>query len=248
MEAANLGAYAAPLPDEMLDEALELLGQGPVVRPVGHRLGAGRLRVRERWPGGGDSVGIPTWFYGHEPPNAFAVAHREVLRQRHPRGRPAGPLATRAWSSCRAPPAPSRRSSTTRRPNYYESRGEPDPDGAGRPRPLDRRLPTWPLLQALAEGGPWRPGSPWSTRSTRHPRRSSLRQGPCGAARSVPVRVVSVPFRAPGAAPGSALVRPGRRPLAGWDRPHGVRGGGGHRGSWTLPQQITLDLPGARPR
>ena len=25
-----------------------------------------------RWPGGTDSLGVPTWFYGHEPPNAFA--------------------------------------------------------------------------------------------------------------------------------------------------------------------------------
>ncbi|WP_317452889.1 molybdopterin dinucleotide binding domain-containing protein, partial [Streptomyces sp. CBMA29] len=28
--------------------------------------------VRDRWPDGGPSYGLPTWFYGHEPPNAFA--------------------------------------------------------------------------------------------------------------------------------------------------------------------------------
>jgi len=28
--------------------------------------------VRRRWPDGQRSLGIPTWHYGHEPPNAFA--------------------------------------------------------------------------------------------------------------------------------------------------------------------------------
>ena len=30
--------------------------------------------MRARWPDGSESTGIPTWFYGHEPPNAFASA------------------------------------------------------------------------------------------------------------------------------------------------------------------------------
>ena len=27
----------------------------------------------DRWPEGGTSLGIPTWHYGHEPPNPFAT-------------------------------------------------------------------------------------------------------------------------------------------------------------------------------
>jgi predicted Rossmann-fold nucleotide-binding protein len=72
MEAANLGALAPS--DEALDDALARLGEvASFRRDVGAwaRLGfavrdgfarAPRLR----------SLGIPTWFYGHEPPNVFA--------------------------------------------------------------------------------------------------------------------------------------------------------------------------------
>ena len=30
-------------------------------------------QVLTEYPGGADSLGIPTWFYGHEPPNMFAT-------------------------------------------------------------------------------------------------------------------------------------------------------------------------------
>jgi hypothetical protein len=30
------------------------------------------MAVRERFAPGRDSLGVPTWFYGHEPPNVFA--------------------------------------------------------------------------------------------------------------------------------------------------------------------------------
>ena len=32
------------------------------------------FEVLDRWPQGRDSLGIPTWHYGHEPPNAFATS------------------------------------------------------------------------------------------------------------------------------------------------------------------------------
>lgn len=75
MEAANLGAWA---PDErVLDEALDAVAQvpdfapdiGAWVRPVlDLRTGEGR----PQGPRQVNSLGIPTWYYGHEPPNAFA--------------------------------------------------------------------------------------------------------------------------------------------------------------------------------
>jgi predicted Rossmann-fold nucleotide-binding protein len=30
--------------------------------------------VRDRFPRGSESLGVPTWHYGHEPPNAFATS------------------------------------------------------------------------------------------------------------------------------------------------------------------------------
>ena len=72
MEAANLGALAPSA--EALDDALAGLGAVVSFRPdVGAwaRLG---FAVRDGlpMPPRPRSLGIPTWFYGHEPPNVFA--------------------------------------------------------------------------------------------------------------------------------------------------------------------------------
>jgi len=81
MEAANLGAYLSGHDDDALDQALALLAEVPSFRPASSRAGSidawantARL-VRRTWPAdqSGHSVGIPTWFYGHEPPNLFAT-------------------------------------------------------------------------------------------------------------------------------------------------------------------------------
>lgn len=157
MEAANLGAWA---PDEqVLEHALAAVAQVPDfapdvaawVRPVldlrtGEDRPAGPRRVR--------SLGIPTWYYGHEPPNAFAQliakffsnALREDLLLAHSRDGlvvlpgAAGTVQEVFQMATRL---------------YYEV------DTGGRsPAPLvlvgrehwTRRLPVWPLLQALGRG------------------------------------------------------------------------------------------------
>jgi len=76
MEAANLGAYLAGYPAPVIDEACALLAEVPSFRPSVDAWGRQAFAVRERWPvddAGIVSLGIPTWFYGHEPPNAFAT-------------------------------------------------------------------------------------------------------------------------------------------------------------------------------
>lgn len=139
MEAANLGAYLAPAPDEALVEALELLAKAPSFTPSVSDWARAAFAVRERWPGAGDSVGIPTWFYGHEPPNACSTTSRSTSRT--PPGRTGcWPGPTRAWSSCPARRAPSRRSSTAPR-RTTTGRGASRPDGPGRPHALDRAPP-----------------------------------------------------------------------------------------------------------
>ena len=73
MEAANLGAVA---PDEAaLAAALTRLGGIPSFEPDVTAWARLALEVRDglgRCPGPVRSLGIPTWFYGHEPPNVFA--------------------------------------------------------------------------------------------------------------------------------------------------------------------------------
>jgi len=76
MEAANFGAWMAAHPIEALDEALTVLAGAATFEPVGEWLDAG-FEVRARWPqpepATGSSLGVPTWHYGHEPPNVFGT-------------------------------------------------------------------------------------------------------------------------------------------------------------------------------
>lgn len=151
MEAANLGAYAAPHTDEMLDEALELLAKAPSFIPSISDWAGAALEVRGRWPGGGDSVGIPTWFYGHEPPNAFAG---HIAKYFANATREDGLLARCNAGVIFLPGAAGtvQEIFDNATPNYYESRGEPTPMVLVNRTHWTERLPTWPLLQSLAAG------------------------------------------------------------------------------------------------
>ena len=73
MEAANLGAWLAPHADDALDAAVAELKKAPAHDDVNYLVQS--YRVKEMLPPSGDfrSVGIPTWFYGHEQPNVFAT-------------------------------------------------------------------------------------------------------------------------------------------------------------------------------
>ena len=74
MEAANLGAWLSAATDDELVEAVSALGAVPEFAPDVTAWARAAFEVRQRWPEGTASLGIPTWFYGHEPPNAFASA------------------------------------------------------------------------------------------------------------------------------------------------------------------------------
>lgn len=72
MEAANLGALARS--EEALQRALTTLSSVPDFAPSVQEWAGVALRAREELDTDEDevrSVGIPTWFYGHEPPNVF---------------------------------------------------------------------------------------------------------------------------------------------------------------------------------
>ncbi|HIT73973.1 MAG TPA: LOG family protein [Candidatus Avipropionibacterium avicola] len=77
MEAANLGAYLSGQddPERACHEALAVLAEHADFHHDLDGWAAAAMEVRRRWPAAtaGHSVGIPTWFYGHEPPNAFAT-------------------------------------------------------------------------------------------------------------------------------------------------------------------------------
>ncbi len=87
MEAANLGAYAGSARE--LHRALDRLARVPTYRPDLQAWAQSGLAMRDRLGRRPDadecragavagdrsaclrSIGIPTWFYGHEPPNVF---------------------------------------------------------------------------------------------------------------------------------------------------------------------------------
>ena len=73
MEAANLGAYFAERPADELGKALDMLAAVPGFTPSIQDWALVAFEVLDRWPEGSRSLGIPTWHYGHEPPNAFAT-------------------------------------------------------------------------------------------------------------------------------------------------------------------------------
>lgn len=73
MEAANAGVWLADYGPEEITLALQMLGAEPDA--IHHRTGWARtaLAVKQRFPSERQSLGVPTWFYGHEPPNLFAT-------------------------------------------------------------------------------------------------------------------------------------------------------------------------------
>lgn len=155
MEAANLGAYVAGHP-ELLNEALLGLAAVPTFKGD-HGIDGWATTaqaVLTAHPDGVASYGIPTWFYGHEPPNLFATQiakyFSNALRE--------DTLLTRCRGGIVYLPGAA---GTVQEifqavtENYYAT----DP---ARLAPLvlvghkqwTTRLPAWPLLQRLAAGRP----------------------------------------------------------------------------------------------
>ncbi|MEW1645619.1 MULTISPECIES: Rossmann fold nucleotide-binding protein [unclassified Streptomyces] len=153
MEAANLGAYAAPYEDAMLAEACRLLAGSPSFRPSVTDWARRAFEVRTRWPKGNHSIGIPTWFYGHEPPNAFAS---HIAKYFANATREDGLLARSNAGVVFLPGAAGtvQEIFDNATPNYYESRGEPTPMVLVDREHWTERLPAWPLLRALARERP----------------------------------------------------------------------------------------------
>lgn len=77
MEATHLGAWFATRPESELEDAMAVLSQAPRYTDEEAWLNTA-LTVVEKYPvleqANCDSIGIPTWLYGHEPPTCFALS------------------------------------------------------------------------------------------------------------------------------------------------------------------------------
>ena len=102
MEAVHLGAHLAAHDDDALDAALGRLAAVPSFRPSIEGWVRSGLRRAAEWPardGPLAAIGVPTWFYGHEPPNVFAGGRSPSTSRRRARGDAAAALCRGASSS-----------------------------------------------------------------------------------------------------------------------------------------------------
>ena len=74
MEAANLGGRLAGVDSAVLDASLTVLAQVPSYRPSIDAWVASARAAVDDVPDPRPTLGVPTWHYGHEPPNLFATA------------------------------------------------------------------------------------------------------------------------------------------------------------------------------
>ncbi|NUP59613.1 MAG: Rossmann fold nucleotide-binding protein [Pseudarthrobacter sp.] len=151
MEAANLGAYLSRASDGDLEAALGTLAGVPGFRPSVSAWARAAAAVVERHPGGTPSLGIPTWFYGHEPPNYFAThiakyfanAIREAILLELCHGGiiflpgAAGTVQEIFQDACE---------------NYYGAREKVAPMVLVGRRHWEEDYPAWPMLRSLAAG------------------------------------------------------------------------------------------------
>lgn len=155
MEAANLGAYLAGRPGA-LDDALAGLAAVPSFRPSVEAWARAAFDVLERHPEGTANLGIPTWHYGHEPPNVFATAIAKYFRNSTREaillelcdagivflpGR-AGTVQEVFQDACE---------------NYYADESSVAPMILVGVDYWTQTVPVWPLLHALARGLPMEP-------------------------------------------------------------------------------------------
>ncbi len=167
MEATHLGAWMANFPDTELDPAIEVLSPRPAGAEPGkeyadvdwlHRAFA----VRRRWsldetpePARYDSIGIPTWMYGHEPPAAFATKIAKYFANSI---REEGLLAVATHGVVFTPGSAGTIQEIFQdaAQNHYESFGPAAPMVLVGVDYWSRHRPVWPLLESLAEGYQYR--------------------------------------------------------------------------------------------
>lgn len=153
MEAVNLGASLVGSLDD-LDAAMSLLGEhSDFAEDIASWVAAG-LTVTGRWELSGQSYGIPTWLYGHEPPNVFCAgvaklfsnAIREDVLLRH---------ATGGLICLPGAAGTVQEIFQALTPRYYAEADTPvAPLILVGIREWTQLRPAWPLLAELAEGRP----------------------------------------------------------------------------------------------
>lgn len=153
MEAANLGAYLSAHDDAAVSDALQAVSSTPRFAPDVGAWAAAGFAVRKRFANGTDSLGIPTWHYGHEPPNVFASALAKYFRNPQ---REAVLLQLSQAGIIFLPGAGGTVQEVFQDAceNYYADESSLAPMVLVGREYWTETLPAWPLLKALASGRP----------------------------------------------------------------------------------------------
>ncbi len=158
MEAANLGARFGLVDDARLVAAIDSMQSAPVYSDRDWLAAAFRVRAEhadvfsdERLT----TLGVPTFFYGHEPPNVFATHHAKYFANCT---REEGLVSLATHGIVFAPGA----AGTVQEifqdacQNHYGTvRGEVAPMALLDVKFWTEEMPVWPVLQALARRGAW---------------------------------------------------------------------------------------------
>ncbi len=154
MEAANLGARLHELDEEALEVAVEDLGATPDFADDVTAWARTGMAVRRRHPAPSTpaSLGVPTWFYGHEPPNPFACLQAKFFSNAV---REDALLARSSAGVVYLPGAAGTVQELFQAvtPGYYGVDGGVPLVLVGREH-WTGELPVWPLLQSLSAGRP----------------------------------------------------------------------------------------------
>lgn len=153
MEAANLGGYLAALSEAQLRAEVAALAAVPQPSPdpgAWARLG---FEALGRHPHGQLGLGIPTWFYGHEPPNVFATHIAKYFSNAQ---REAILLVVSSGGTVVLPGAAGTVQEIFQEAcdGYYGAPEKVAPLVLWGREYWSRTLPAWPLLLALSKGSP----------------------------------------------------------------------------------------------
>jgi predicted Rossmann-fold nucleotide-binding protein len=155
MEATHLGAWMAGRKDEELDKAIEILSAAPRFEDRGWLALA--FEVMRRYPRDERycSIGIPTWFYGHEPATPFAS---HIAKYFDNSVREDGLLAIAKGGVVYSPGSAGTMQEVFQdaAQNHYKTFGFASPMVFLGREHWTRTMPVYPLLESLQEEGKYR--------------------------------------------------------------------------------------------
>jgi predicted Rossmann-fold nucleotide-binding protein len=155
MEAAGLGARLHEQPAAVLEEAIDRLAAVPDFEPDVTAWARVGMQVRHAWPAPHRTaaVGVPTWFYGHEPSTPLVSRHAKLFSNAVREDLLlAGSTAGLVVLPGAAGTVQEVFQATTH--NYYATAEHVVPTVLVGVEHWTRTLPVWPLLQRLGEQRP----------------------------------------------------------------------------------------------